>query len=375
MQGIYVHVPFCMHRCHYCDFYTVAGREQWRSAYVTRLLEEAAVVATQWPGPADTLFVGGGTPTWLEPPDLARLLQGLASHALLREGGEWTVEANPETVTEEIAAVLADAGVTRVSLGAQSFRPEALKALERWHDPESVPAARRYASAAGIHDCSLDLIFAVPDGGDAVAGWTSDLTQALALAPTHVSCYGLTYEPGTPLRRRLDTGRVTAVDQDIEAVLYATTQSMLAAHGYEQYEISNWALDGRVCRHNLNYWRNANWWPLGPSGSGHVQGVRWRNQPRLGSYLEGKGLSEIDTVEVLDADGQAGEMLMLGLRCTQGIPRTQVQAATTLPTRGAARAAAIERHQASGLLVWEDDRLRLTMRGMLLADTVLADLL
>ena len=375
IQGVYVHVPFCMHRCHYCDFFTVAGRDQWRSAYVTRLLDEAAVVAQHWPGPADTLFVGGGTPTWLEPPDLARLLEGLAACSLLAKGGEWTVEANPETVTEEVAGILAGAGVNRVSLGAQSFRTDALKALERWHDPDSVPRALGFLRDAGIQDCSLDLIFAVPDGGDALSGWASDLKRAVSLAPTHLSCYGLTYEPGTPLRRRLESGAVTQVDQDIEAVLYATTQSVLADHGYTQYEISNWAQGDQVCNHNLNYWRNANWWPLGPSGSGHVNGTRWRNRPRLGPYLEGQGLPEIDTVEVLDADGRAGEVLMLGLRCTRGIERQKVIAATSLPMRGQQRAAAIERHLESGLLVWDDDLLRLTQAGMLLGDTVLVDLL
>ncbi len=375
VQGVYVHVPFCMHRCHYCDFYTVAGRDDWRSPYVTRLLGEASQVAEDLPGQVETMFIGGGTPTYLEPADLKRLLDGLAQHEFLQSGGEWTVEANPETVTPEVAGILAEAGVNRVSLGAQSFRLEALAVLERWHDPESVPRAMSYLRQAGIEDLSLDLIFAVPDGGVAMDNWSRDLDDALSLKPTHLSCYGLTYEPGTPLRRRLEQGRIDRVDNDVEADLYRATRSHLAQAGLEQYEISNWSKPDMQCRHNLGYWRNVNWWPMGPSASGHIDGIRWRNMPRLGAYIQGDGLPAIDTVECLDADGRAGEALMLGLRCTRGVPRSLVEWASAQPARGTKRAAAITLHIESGLLAWQDDSLVLTGSGMLLADGVLGDLL
>jgi oxygen-independent coproporphyrinogen-3 oxidase len=185
----------------------------------------------------------------------------------------------------------------------------------------------------------------------------------------------LTYEAGTPLRRRLDVGDITSVCEDIEARLYEQATDRLAAAGFEQYEISNWARPGYQCRHNLGYWRNANWWPLGPSGSGHVDARRWRNVPRLGPWLGGRGLSPVDSFEQLDLDGHYGEVLMLGLRLNEGVPFEQVERAVLTLDRGPGRKDAIDRHLAAGLLVWQADRLILSSRGRLLADTVIGDLL
>ena len=377
IQGLYVHVPFCVHRCHYCDFFTIAGRDGDRGAYVDRLLAEAGAAIPRMKPGLTSVFIGGGTPTHLPAADLARLLRGLRT--LLDRGGhavrEWTVEANPETVDASIAGVLAGGGVTRVSLGGQSFDTAALAVLERRHPIESVQAAFQTLRREGICDLSLDLIFGVPGLADPLKTWAGDLDHALDLDPTHLSCYGLTYEPGTPLRRSLEQGRVEAVPEDVEGGMYELARTRLAAAGFEQYEISNWARPGHRCLHNETYWLNGNWWPLGPSASGHVDGTRWRNIPRLGPWLAGSGLSHIDTVERLDADGRAGEVLMLGLRRLDGVPRGEVEAACSTPDRGAARTHAIERHLDSGLLRWTDERLGLTSTGLLLADTVLRDLL
>ena len=377
VQGLYVHVPFCVHRCHYCDFFTIAGRDQDREAYVVRLLDEAAAVLPRLPVGIETVFIGGGTPTHLPVDALATLLEGLNS--LLTAAGhpvrEWTVEANPDTVTRPVADVLAGGGVNRVSLGAQSFEVAALAALERRHNPASVPIAMDHLRAAGIEDLSLDLIFGVPGQTEPLAVWRRDLAAAVSLQPSHLSCYGLTYEAGTPLRRRLETGSVERVDQSIEADQYQETIARLGDAGFEQYEISSWAQPGRRCLHNEAYWLNHNWWPLGPSASGHVNGTRWRNVPRLGPWLAGSGLPAIDTVERLDADGQAGELLMLGLRRLDGVPQGVVESACQTPERGAGRLEAIERHINAGLLIWTDGSLRLTPRGLLLADGVMGDLL
>ncbi|MCP4838019.1 MAG: radical SAM family heme chaperone HemW [Planctomycetes bacterium] len=377
VQGLYAHIPFCAHRCHYCDFFTVAGRDDERSDFVSRLLAEADVVLKQLPAGIRTVFVGGGTPTHLPVQSLQELLLGLRQR--LDAGGhqleEWTIEANPDTVSAEVADALASAGVTRVSLGAQSFHEPALKMLERRHDPANVEQAMSRLRGVGITDLSLDLIFAVPELSDPLGVWARDLDAALSLDPKHLSCYGLTYEAGTPLRRRLDRGGVVRVAEEIEADLYELTRTRLASAGMEQYEISNWAHPGHRCLHNLLYWTNGNWWPLGPSASGHIKGRRWRNRPRLGAYVAGSGLSAIDSVEHLDEDGRAGEMLMLGLRLMEGVARERVTAACLTPARGEARKASIAQAIEDRLLQWADDRLSLTSEGVLLADSVIGQLL
>lgn len=371
-DAIYVHVPFCRHRCHYCDFFTIAGRDDARSAYVDTLLREAACTIPALPMVGPTLFVGGGTPTYLLPDDLDRLLQGVRA-TMAVPPVEWTVEANPETVDAVIAYVLCGAGVTRVSLGMQSAQPKLLQALERQHDPDSVPRAVSHLRSAGLSSVSLDLIFGIP--GQTLAQVEADLDAALALGPVHLSVYGLVYEPGTPLRRRRDKGLVLQVDESVEADMYTCVQERLATAGFEHYEISNWALPGHRCRHNEVYWTNGNWWPLGPAAAGHVRGLRWRNVPRLGMWMETEGFAPVTDVEQVDLDGQLGEALMLGLRLLEGVPRTLVDAACATPLRGGVRHAAVERHIAGGLIVWRGDRLALTSAGLLLADVVIGDLL
>lgn len=377
VKGIYVHVPFCFHRCHYCDFFTIAGRDEQRADYVTRLLGEAAAVLPRFPVGIRTVFIGGGTPTHLPVDALEELLSGLGS--LLQAGGhtieEWTIEANPDTVTPAVAEVLGAAGVNRVSIGAQSFHKGSLEALERHHDPSNVARAMELVRAVGISDVSIDLIFAIPGQSRPLELWKRDLDEALALDPSHLSCYNLSYELGTPLRRRLDTGAIERVSNDIEAQMYEHTLERLAGAGYEQYEVSNWAKPGRRCLHNLLYWRNENWWPLGPSGSGHVNGRRWRNVPRLGQWLQGSGLSPVDTLEQLDIDGQLGEVLMLGLRLNEGVPRHVVEAAIAAPLRGQVRCATIDEALQGELLAWTGDHLVLTPAGLLIADGIIGDLL
>jgi len=401
MRGLYVHVPFCFHKCHYCDFYSFVETSGREGAYVDRLLVEARAWADVVSGGAgveelsgvgdsgdasdirgagddaasalETLFVGGGTPTLLEPALLARLLDGLRHIFRWRDDAEWTVEANPETVTDEIARTLLDAGVNRVSIGCQSFDPGLLKALERWHEPASVARAVERLRAAGLTDLNLDLIFAIP--GETLDQWQRDLDQALALKPSHLSCYGLVYEPNTALTKRRDMGQVTPTEDDLEAAMYEHTRERLAHAGFEQYEISNWARPRRRCQHNELYWNDADWLALGPSASGHAGRLRWKNAPRLGDWLDRAPFSPLGHAEVVTDRQRSGERFMLGLRRNEGLPLHEVERLLACGSDAPLRRAAIDRACIEGLLQRDGDRLRLTDRGLLLADSVLSQLI
>ena len=373
VRGAYLHVPFCRHRCHYCDFYTIAGREEAFEAYVERLLDEIRASAAVLHGPLETIFIGGGTPTILPPGLLKLVLDGVRTVLPVGTNCEWTVEANPETVTEACAEVLAAGGVNRVSLGAQSFNPERLKALERQHDPSTVGRSLERLRQAGIKQLSLDLIFAIP--GQTIEQWDADLTAALELGIDHISAYSLVYEQGTPLTRRRDRGEVTPVEENVEAAMYEHAITRLAEAGMVHYEVSNWAREGASCRHNLLYWANEDWWAIGPGAAGHVQGVRWKNLPRLAAYLEGTGLPGITVPEQLDEDGRIGESFMMGLRLLEGMDRDRVESLLAGGSRAQARRTVIEGRVVSGHLAWEAGRLRLTPAGLMVADSIIMDLL
>lgn len=369
----YIHVPFCFHKCHYCDFYSIVDSRDRQGVFTDRLIAELQSAAELLPSNMETVFVGGGTPTLLAVEHWRRLLQEIHSSLIHSRAVEFTVEANPETITPELAGTLAQGGVNRISIGAQSFNPIHLKTLERWHDPKNVSRAMAHFRDAGIASINLDLIFAVP--GQSLDDWLRDLDVALSLEPAHLSCYGLTYEPNTPLTKKMQMGAVTPVDEALEAQMYVATMDRLADAGYEHYEVSAWAKPGRRCAHNLIYWTNSNWWPFGPSASGHINGTRWKNVPRLGEYLDYGPLPRIQDVERLDEDGRIGEELMLGLRLIEGIERTRLERLLRAGARATTRREAIERFARDGLLERTADRLRFTRDGLLLADTVLKELI
>lgn len=388
-EGAYVHVPFCFHKCHYCDFYSFVDRDNRQGEYVERLEAELTAARELVQQPLHTVFVGGGTPTLLEPALLARTLHAIATTLPLADDVEWTVEANPETVTPEVAGVLAAGGVNRVSMGAQSFHPHLLKALERWHEPASVARAAAELRRAGIVRLNIDLIFGIP--GATLQDWQRDVAEAVALGPKHISCYGLTYEPNTPMTARLKRGEFARCPDEVEAAMYQSVQRDLAAVGLQQYEISNWCAAGQECRHNLLYWRNKDWLAFGPSASGHAQGVRWKNIPRLGDWLASGPWSPVVDVEQVGSDARTGERLMMGLRLREGIAAAEVDELLASGTRGAERRSAIDRALESGLMEWTVEpgtaaragapaqsgqgALRFTDRGLLLADSVLCELI
>jgi oxygen-independent coproporphyrinogen-3 oxidase len=285
---------------------------------------------------------------------------------------EFTVEANPETVTAELAATLAQGGVNRVSLGAQSFNPSHLQTLERWHDPANVGRSAALLREAGIANLNLDLIFAIP--GQTLDDWHRDLDAALAISPEHLSCYALTYEPNTPLAQRLKLGQVERIEEEVEAAMFDTAIDRLAAAGFEQYEVSAFARPGRRCRHNLVYWTNRSWWALGPGASGHAGSIRWKNVPRLGEYLEHGPLPPVTDIERIDSRTRVGETLMLGLRLRDGVDAKNLDSLLADDPAAHERRGAIAAFERDGLLERIGGRLRLTRAGLRLADTVLAEL-
>ncbi len=373
-RGLYVHVPFCFHKCHYCDFYSFVDREGRSGDYLAQLARDVDWTLARVEGEIDTVFVGGGTPTLLTADELREFTAQIRRFPL-SSGFEWTVEANPETIDLEKARVLAAAGVNRVSIGAQSFDPRHLKTLERWHDPANVARAAGFLREAGIANFNIDLIFGIP--GQTLAEWREDLARALAIGPEHLSCYGLTYEQNTAMTKRLERGEFEPCDDALEAEMYEATVDTLAAAGFARYEVSNYARAGRECRHNLVYWRNEPWWAIGPSASGFVAGHRYKVVPRLGDWLarasgDDAGQPVVDH-EAPDEARHASEALMIGLRLAEGIGAELERRAVEIQP---ARAAVIAKAIADGLL--ERDlaagRLRFTRRGMLLANEVLTEL-
>jgi oxygen-independent coproporphyrinogen-3 oxidase len=322
--------------------------------------------------PLESIFIGGGTPTILKPPLLSKMLDAVKIMLPMTKDCEWTVEANPETITSEVADVLASHGVNRISIGAQSFHLQNLKTLERWHDPESVPRAISHVVDAGIDNFNIDLIYAIPK--QTIAQVESDLQTAIDLNPLHLSCYALIYEPNTPLRTRLDRGDIVRVDQEVEADMFELVRSVLSKANYDQYEISNFSRSGFECIHNKMYWKNQNWWPFGPAAAGHVDGRRWKNIPRLSEYFSAGQLPPVEDVELLNDDRRAGEAFMLGLRMLKGMDRSVVEQLVD-QSAGRWRQGLIDGFVIQELLHWRNDRLALTEAGILVADTVISSLL
>ena len=276
--SVYIHVPFCAHRCGYCNFTLVAGRLDLAEPYLAAIERElAGLNEPRQPHPVDTLFFGGGTPTQLSPPQLSRLLQSVLRWHPPAVRYEFSVEANPADVTPELIALLTQHGVTRVSLGAQSFQSAKLRTLERDHQPDDIRRAATLIRESGLQ-LSLDLIFGVP--GETAADWQADLDAALALAPDHVSTYGLTFERGTTFWNRLSHGQLQCADEDTERSLYLTAIDRLSSAGLEHYEVSNFARPGRRCRHNEAYWAGQQYDAAGPGATRYVAGVRETQPPQ-----------------------------------------------------------------------------------------------
>ena len=378
--GVYVHVPFCLTRCHYCDFVTYTGMEGLRRPYAAALLEEAALaVAALGPEPpvVTSVFVGGGTPTLLPPADLARVLGRLGELLAVAPGAEVTVEANPETVDAAMAGGLAAAGVTRVSMGAQSFDDRVLAALGRVHDADRVARAVAALRAAGVPAVNLDLIYGGP--GEDAGSWAATLERAVGLEPEHLSAYALTIEPATKFGRLVAAGRMAEPGEDDLADRYDTARAVLAGAGYRHYEVSNWARDAapgtgaipaHASRHNLTYWRRGRYLGLG-AGAHEFDGTtrRW-NLAGVPQYLEAvrAGRRPTEGEERLDAGQARFEALALRLRTVDGLDPEEARALGVDPDGEAATGL-----RAAGLLA-PGPGLALTEQGLFLHGEVVARL-
>ncbi|MCG3138722.1 MAG: Oxygen-independent coproporphyrinogen-III oxidase-like protein YqeR [Phycisphaerae bacterium] len=317
--GLYVHIPYCQKKCGYCDFYSVPLGDRSVSSLIRAILHELDHRHQDAPRPFRTIFVGGGTPTILPLDDLRQLFQRLGEIARQDQVAEFSCEANPATVDEQNIALLVQCGVNRLSFGVQSYHQVELDFLDRLHHPDDVPRSVKLARTGGINNINLDLIFGVP--GQTLSSWQDTLRRTIDLHPEHISCYGLTYETGTALTARLQLGQIEPMDEDLEADLYLATIELLQAHGYEQYEISNFALPGRQCEHNLIYWSNGPYLGIGPSASSYLGGYRFKNVPHIGTYIGDveNGRRPWREEERLSGSALAGETAMMQLRLNQGI--------------------------------------------------------
>ena len=388
--ALYVHVPFCLRRCTYCDFNTYAGLLKLRTAYVTALEQELARGAAEQPElEATTLYFGGGTPSLLAPEQVQVIIAAVRRHFALPEGAEVTLEANPGTVTISSLESLRRSGVNRLSLGVQSADAEELRLLGRIHTWEEAAAAARAARQAGFDNLSLDLIFGLP--GQTLSRWEQTLARVLALEPEHFSLYALTLEPGTPLAERVARGELPEPDPDLAAEMYESASRRLLKAGFWQYEISNWARGtapqaalwalppgGRsegcgpwVSHHNLAYWRMEPWLGVGAGACSHGEGRRWRNLSHPADYIAAlqAGRSCRVDVEPISRALARGETMMMGLRLAEGVTdaRFRARCGVGLET---VYGEVLARFAALGLLEWDGRRVRLTARGRLLGNQV-----
>jgi len=319
VDALYVHIPFCFHKCHYCDFYSITRQTPERMhAFVDLLLAEADLWRTRHPQPC-TIFFGGGTPSLLPLDAMQRLLQGLHDRFDLSHVNEWTIEVNPATADADYLHALFNAGVNRLSFGAQSFDEAELKILERHHAPADVDRSVQLARDAGFRRINLDLIYAIP--GQSIDSWQRSLDRAMRLETTHLSCYGLTYESNTAMTVRKRLGHFTPATDDTELMMFDLTRRALQAHGLAWYEISNYAKPGEECRHNLAYWHGRNYIGLGPSAASHVGGHRFKNRPHLREWEQAvptRTLPVIEHERLTDAE-RVSERVMLELRLRQGV--------------------------------------------------------
>jgi putative oxygen-independent coproporphyrinogen III oxidase len=353
--GLYVHIPFCLTRCGYCDFNAFAGLDHLRSRYVRALIREADLIAPAWAG--DTfvsVFLGGGTPTTLDPSALRLLLGHARDRFDVAGDAEVTIEANPDTVDRASLAAILDAGYERLSIGAQSFDRAVLAALERVHDPTSVRRAFGDARAAGYRDVNLDLIYGAE--GETLGSWERTLRETVDLGPEHVSAYALTIEPSTPLGRKVASGRASAPDPDGQADMFGLACELLGDAGYVHYEVSNWARPGYECRHNLGYWERRPYAGLGAGAHSFRDDRRWWNVRPPEEYLRlvERGELPVGGEERLEPSDAYLEEVFLRLRILEGIPSSWVDAGTAEPYLDA------------GLLEDRAGSLVPTERGMLL---------
>ena len=371
--GLYVHIPFCDSKCGYCDFYSVAVKDRETAPLVDRVSRELGQRVAACPQTVRTAFLGGGTPTVLAAGELRLVLEAVAGAVDVGSLTEYTVEANPATVDDEKARLLVELGVTRVSMGAQSFFVDELAALERLHTPDDIAPSVATLRRNGVGQVNLDLIFGIP--GQTAGTFGQSLARAIELEPDHIACYGLTYEPDTRLTAQLRSGRVVPCEENIEVELYLQAVDTLAAAGYEQYETSNYAKPGRRSEHNLIYWRNGPYIGVGPSAAGCIDGRRYRNIADVAGYvrlMDDRGDAEAQT-EIVTTEMLMIEMVMMQLRLTEGLSIATFRERTGADPR-VIYGEAISRLVELGKITLSDTHIALTREGRLIGDAVMVEL-
>ncbi len=367
--GLYVHVPFCVKKCTYCDFATWAGRENEIPRYVDAVIGEITRRGEAAGHPkADTIFLGGGTPSLLDEDQITRVLEALFQAFHIEEGAEITCECNPETLTPSFAQAARKAGVNRISMGAQSKQSNLLQILGRIHNWERVISAVDILREAGFDNYNIDLMFGLPTQN--VADVRETLESALALSPTHLSCYGLIVEERTPIHHDVAMGKLTLPVEEVEREMYELVRHTVAEHGLVQYEISNFAREGKACRHNLGCWTRVPYLGFGCAAHSFFGERRTANPCKLEAYLA----SEEPQTEHISKEEARFESMMLGLRVTRGIKDDDFTRMHGIGIREAF-GEKLDKPLGGGLVEWHDGALRLTRLGMDLQNSVLVDLM
>ena len=377
--SFYVHIPYCVKRCGYCDFNTYTPSElreggdikSVSNGYIDQLLKEIGMATKVAPpnSPVPTIFFGGGTPTLMEPADLGLVLMEISNEFGFAKDIEITIEANPDTVTKEKLAALRDVGMNRISFGMQSAAPHVLAVLDRTHNPENVIKATNWAREVGFDEVSVDLIYGAPT--ETIQDWQATLDAALELPITHISAYALIVEAGTKLANQVKRGEVIIPDDDQTADKYMLADESFSKAGFDWYELSNWSKPGSQAKHNLAYWKNANWWGLGPGAHSHINGMRFWNVKHPTAYKERieNEIAPVQDSETLTQEQKENERIMLEIRLREGI---------ALDSLGQAQIDRLKNYLSSDHLdatAWQDGRVVLTLTGRLIADRIVQEII
>ena len=369
--GLYLHIPFCIQKCRYCDFLSFPGEREERKAYVRALVQEMKMWRERLSGcEVDTIFLGGGTPSVLEPSEMSQVFEGIEKYFTLTEEMEFTVECNPGTVSEEKFRLYREAGVNRLSFGMQSARDKELKKLGRIHSFSEFVNSYRQAREFGFSNINVDIMSAIP--GQSAASYEESLEKVIALSPEHISSYSLIIEEGTPFYE--EYGESPPVDEETDRAMYERTGEMLAGAGYERYEISNYAREGKQCRHNLKYWRRGEYLGLGLGAASLWSHCRFSNERDFSGYLRQTEAGKLPVAEweTLTKAVEKSEFMYLGLRCMQGVSKAEF-------TRCFGEALedcfgdALQKCLANGLLEQKGDWVCLTKRGIDVSNRVFAE--
>ena len=377
--AFYIHIPYCVKRCGYCDFNTYTpselkiteGLAQISNSYIDLLLMEIKAAKSQVSQSANvpSIFFGGGTPSLMQPDDIGRVISTIKSEFTLLPDAEITMECNPDTVTKEGLAAFRAVGVNRVSFGMQSAVKHVLATLDRTHNPENLLQATTWAKEVGFSEISVDLIYGTP--GESLADWQTSIDAALTLPITHISAYALIIEEGTKLAAQIKRGEVAQIDDDLTAEKYLVADKAFTAAGYEWYELSNWAKSGSLSKHNLAYWLGDNWWGAGPGAHSHLNGKRFWNVKHPNLYKERvlANQSPVADSEALDELQIESERLMLSLRLPSGLDKKSLNELQLAELSSYVQSGHLD--QAN----WNQGRATLTLDGRLIADRILRQIL